>query len=259
MAKRPVKKPVKKSPKPTPKPKAKPAAKKVAAKPVAKPAGKKPAGKPAARPTARAGAPSRSTPPTRRATILQPPPPPPLPTIRPPAADAVAQLERGMRDLQKHDYAAAAATFKKLVADFPTEGFLADRARVYLELAEREVRKRAGHQATVEERLTAATAALNNDRDEDAARLAESVIKEDGSQDLAVYLLAVIATRAGRNDDAITRLREAIDLNPECRVQARHDEEFDPLMEHPEYQQLMEAPPTPVNPAGAKRPAKRGR
>mgnify|MGYP003351691994 FL=1 len=164
-----------------------------------------------------------------------------------------------MKDLQKHDYAAAVGTFKKLVADFPNEGFLADRARVYLELAEREVRKRAGGLGTVEERLTAATAALNNDRDDDAARLAESVLKEDASQDLALYLLAVIAARAGRTDEAIARLRDAMEINPECRLQARQDEEFDPLLDLAEYQQLLEAPPAPMNMAAAKRPAKRTR
>lgn len=245
MAKRPAKKPVKKSPKPAPKAKAKPAAKKPAAKP--------------AKPVAKAAPSAKPAPPPRLATILQPPPPPPLPVIRPPAADAVAQLERGMKELQGHDYAAAVSTFKKLVADFPSEGFLADRARVYLELAQREVRKRSGNQGTVEERLTAATAALNNDQDSEAARLAESVLKEDASQDLAVYLLAVIATRAGRLDEAIERLREAIELNPECRLQSRNDEEFDPIMDHPDYQQLMEAPPTPVSAGGLKRPVKRGR
>ena len=94
---------------------------------------------------------------------------------------------------------------------------------------------------------------------DDAARLAESVLKEDASQDLALYLLAVIAARAGRTDEAIARLRDAMEINPECRLQARQDEEFDPLLDLAEYQQLLEAPPAPMNMAAAKRPAKRTR
>lgn len=248
MAKRPAKKPVKKSPKLASKAKSKPSSKKPAPKPAAKPP----------KPADRNAAAARSAPQTRQASILQPPPPPPLPVIRPPAADAVAQLERGMKDLQRHDYTAAVATFKKLVADFPHEGFLADRARVYLELAEREVRRRSSGDGTLEERLTAATAALNDHRDADAARLAASVLKEDGSQDLAAYLLAVVAMRTGRHDDAIARLRDAIQLNPECRLQARHDEEFDAILEHPDFQPLLETPPTPLATV-PKKPAKRGR
>jgi tetratricopeptide (TPR) repeat protein len=144
--------------------------------------------------------------------------------------------------LHDHDYQAASTTFESLIAQFPSEGFLTDRARVYLELAARELARRPAGSGNVEERLTAATLALNNHQDGEAARLAGDVLKEDRTQDLAAYLLAVVASRRGEVDTALAHLRDAIAINPECRLQARQDEEFDPLMDSDDFHALIEAP-----------------
>jgi tetratricopeptide (TPR) repeat protein len=147
-----------------------------------------------------------------------------------------------MSALQRHDYKTASTAFQAVLDGFGGEGFIADRARVYQELAARELRKRHAGTGNIEERLTAATLALNNNNDDEAARLAMDVLREDRSQDLAVYLLAVIASRRGDIEGALTHLRNAISINPECRLQARQDEEFDPLMDSDDFHALIEAP-----------------
>jgi tetratricopeptide (TPR) repeat protein len=229
-----AKRPAKKAAKPAAKTKSKP---KAAAKPVKKSA-------PAAPPRV-----FRQTPP--------PTPPTPLAAPKPPTADAVASFERGMTELQRHNYSAAKAAFQKLLDTFPNEGFLTDRARVYLNLAERELQKRPA--SSVEERLTAATAALNNNDDAEAGRLAESAFRDDKSQDLAVYLMAIVAARQGRTEDALAHIKKAIEINPESRVQARQDEEFDILLELDEFHTLTEAPPAPAPAQPFKKPIKRGK
>jgi tetratricopeptide (TPR) repeat protein len=241
MAKRPAKKPAKK---PAPKTSPKAAAKKPAPKPAPKAAPKAVAKPAPARPQ-----PKMAPPPV-------PPPVPPLPVLKPPAPAAVDALERGMKAIQQHDYSGAAKIFQALVTSHPDEGFLADRARVYLELAQRELRRRSAP-ASAEERLTAATLALNNHNDREAARLAQGVLDEDRSQDLAAYLLAVVAARAGDVETALGHLRTAIAINPDCRLQARQDEEFDPLLESEAFHEMIEPPAAPslVPP---KRPIRRG-
>jgi Tfp pilus assembly protein PilF len=180
-----------------------------------------------------------------------------LATPKPPAADAVLSFERGMAELQRHNYPAAKAAFQGLLDAFPSEGFLTDRARVYLQLAERELQRRPA--SSVEERLTAATAALNNNDDAEAGRLAESAFRDDKSQDLAVYLMAIVAARQGRTDDALAHIKKAIEINPDSRVQARQDEEFDILLDLDEFHTLTEAPPTPAPAQPLKKPLKKGR
>jgi tetratricopeptide (TPR) repeat protein len=181
---------------------------------------------------------------------------PPLQSIKTPSAEAITAFERGMTALQKKDYKAASTAFQLILDQFPSEGFLTDRARVYIELASRELRRQPVGSGNVEQRLTAATHALNNHKDDEAARLASDVLREDGSQDLAAYLLAVVAARRNDIGGALAHLRTAIAINPECRLQARQDEEFDPLMDSDEFHALVEAPSAAAQPAPTASPKK---
>jgi len=254
MAKGPTKKATKKAAKKPVRPVGK-----VSAKPAAK--AKIPTPKPKARETMKPQAPVKLAP--RQPTPQAPPPPLPISAIKAPAAEAVTGFERGMAALQRHDYKTAATILQALLVQFPAEGFLTDRVRVYLELTARELRRQPAGGGSVEERLTSATLALNNHDDSKAAQLAADVLKEDGTQDLAAYLLAVVASRRGEVEAALAHLRNAIAINPECRLQARQDEEFDPLMDSDEFHTLIEAPSSATalaaTPQGRKPVRKTGR
>ena len=146
-----------------------------------------------------------------------------------------------MGALQQHQFEGAAAQFRRLIATFPAERAFVERARVYLELCDRELRRTTGSPDTREERLTAATAALNDDRDADAERLARSVLDEQPEQDLALYLLAAIHARRGQADAAVQWLERAIRVSPDIRAQAVHDADFDALRDRMDFRSLVES------------------
>ena len=174
-----------------------------------------------------------------------------------PAAEAVTRFEEGMAALHRHAYAEGATTFRALLSSFPGENALLDRARVYLGLCERAMASKPAGPTTAEERLTAATAALNDADLSRAAELAQLVLDANPRQDLALYLLAAVASRQGRLDDALGHLQKAITLSPEATAQARYDDDFEPLHDREEFWKLTEPPPAEAR-AGARRP-KRGR
>ncbi len=180
---------------------------------------------------------------------------PPSPPAGPPA-EAVALFQQGMDALQRHSYDRAAGAFRSLVDRFPNERALLDRSRVYLELCERELRRRPPAPKTIEERVTAATAALNNREDPAAETLARSVLAEVPSHDLALYLLAAIEARRGAQEAALDLLNQAITASPEVRAQARHDADFEILRSSEEFRRLME-PPHPTGAAAAARRPRR--
>jgi hypothetical protein len=158
----------------------------------------------------------------------------------------VILFEQGMQALQRHDYTAAAGVFRGLVSDYPREGALRERSAVYLALCERELARRPTEPRTVEERLTAATAALNNGEDERAEQLAQAVLKDVPQHDLALYLLAAVEARRGANVEALHLLGLAMTANPEIRAQARHDEDFEDLRDLEAFRDLIDAPIPPV-------------
>jgi len=172
-----------------------------------------------------------------------------------PPAEATRLLEEGMLALQHHEYRDAAEVFSHLLEAFPRERPLADRARVYLDLCAREQAKPAVALAGIEERLTAATAALNNELDDEAERLARSVLAEDPEHDLALYLLAAVEARRGMVDAALQYLTQAVAISPEASVQARHDLDFKVLRGTGRFEELTAPPPR----AEAKPRRRRGR
>ena len=169
-------------------------------------------------------------------------PTPPLPPPAAPAHEAVMLFQRGMEALQRHAYADAAPAFQAILMGFPAERALGDRARVYLELCEREQRRRPAPPRTIEERLTAATAALNNGDDAQAEELSRSVLGDDPRHDLALYLLAAIHARRGAIEEAIALLGKVIAISPEASAQARQDEDFLPLHDEDAFWKLVEPP-----------------
>ena len=164
-----------------------------------------------------------------------------------------------MEALQRHAYTEAAPAFQAIVMGFPAERALLDRARVYLGICERESRKRpaaANGPLTLEERLTAATAALNNGEDLQAEELARSVLGDDPKHDLALYLLAAVHARRGATSDALDLLAKVIAISPEASAQARSDEDFTSLHADDAFWRLTEPPTVP---AGNARRRPRGR
>ena len=173
------------------------------------------------------------------------PAPAPLVAPTPPAREAVLLFQRGMEALQRHAYTEAAPAFQAIVMGFPAERALLDRARVYLGICERESTKRpasANGPLTLEERLTAATAALNNGEDHQAEELARSVLGDDPKHDLALYLLAAVHARRGNCADALDLLAKVIAISPEASTQARSDEDFTSLHENDAFWRLTEPP-----------------
>jgi tetratricopeptide (TPR) repeat protein len=157
---------------------------------------------------------------------------------------AIAVFERAMALLQRHDYNNAMAEFTALQQHFPAEGALLERARAYAALCQRELsRSRDWTPGTVEERLTAATAALNNGEDRRAELLASQVVDEAPRRELGHYLLAVVYARRGSTAAALEALRHAIAASPEVRAQARHDADFESLRSNDTFKRLMAETP----------------
>ena len=163
-----------------------------------------------------------------------------------------------MQALQTHAYRDAGNAFRALVDRYPSERALLDRSRVYLELCERELRRQPAAPNTIEEQLTAATAALNNGDEADAERLARVVLADDPQQDLALYLLAVIEARRGSADTALSFLEKAVEISPEAGAQARFDGDFESLRESETFRRLTEPPPNSTPSAPYRRIRRRG-
>lgn len=152
------------------------------------------------------------------------------PVRRPTYPEAVAKYEQGMRALQAHGFAEAAEAFRSVITQYPEEKELNDRCRLYLTVCERQLRA-APEPQTAEERLYAATLALNGRDLDSAAKHLTVIVDADPDHDGALYMLGVVHALRDDAAAAVAFLRRAIERNPENRALALQDADLERLLQ----------------------------
>jgi tetratricopeptide (TPR) repeat protein len=184
--------------------------------------------------------------PATRPQVAEPPPSPapPAPPKKPSFYEAIAIYESGVRGLQRHDYPAAAEAFREVLARYPEERELIERAQLYLRVCERETSLRPATPQTTAERVYAATMSLSAGDSDAALGHVERALAQEPNNHRAHYMMAVIRSTRAEGAKALEHLRRAIDLNPENRSLARQDADLERLRQSPAVRTLLEDPQT---------------
>jgi tetratricopeptide (TPR) repeat protein len=231
------------------------------AKPLAKVATKarpKRVGKPLPKLTAKSAAtvtPKTLPPPVLRPVAVESPVPAASPPPKKPSFyEAIAIYESGVRGLQRHDYPAAAESFRQVLQRYPEERELIERARLYLRVCERETAQRPAGPQTTAERVYAATMSLSAGDSDAALGHVQRALDQEPASDRAHYMMAVIHSTRAETAKAVEHLRRAIELNPDSRSLARQDADLERLRQSPSVKSLLEeAPPDLKGRARARR------
>ena len=155
---------------------------------------------------------------------------------------ALAVYERALETLQKRKLSTAAALFRRVIDDFPDERELHERCRRYLEVCNRETTPDPTPE-TLEERVYAATLALNAGAPDRAIEHLDVAAAKEPDSDHIHYMLAVARAAAGETKRAVTHLERAIELNPDNRFLARNEPSFETLQENAAVRRALSSPP----------------
>ena len=74
-----------------------------------------------------------------------------------------------------------------------------------------------------------------------AADRGRDLVEANPQYSMPFYNLACCESLAGRTEDAIEHLREAIERSPQVREYAKDDSDFDPIRDEPAFKELVEA------------------
>ena len=113
--------------------------------------------------------------------------------------------------------------------------------RLYLNVCERHMTPRAASPSTPEERVFAATLAVNAGNYDEALEHLRTASSESPEHDHALYMLASVLALRDEVDEAVPLLLRAIELNPDNRALARHDPDLEPLREFDSVRAALEA------------------
>jgi len=153
---------------------------------------------------------------------------------------AIDLFEKGTRALGKRDYDKAREHFDALIAQFPDERDVLERARAYRALCERALDKRPAFKPkTFDEVLHQGVFLHNKGEYEDAMKLLRQAAEMQPQNEHALYCLAATSARSGDTATALRALRQAVDLGPNNRTQAKTDTDFDDLREQEEFVAIL--------------------
>jgi outer membrane protein assembly factor BamD (BamD/ComL family) len=156
--------------------------------------------------------------------------------------EAVALYERGLEALQRHAYPQATSLLESVLRQYPEEKELHERVRLYLNICQRQATHKEAAPQTIDERLYAATLAINGGHYDQAIVHLRLVRDEDPDNDHAIYMLAVAHAQRDEHAEAVAHLERAIALNPENRALARNDPDLEPLRDDDAFRAALEAP-----------------
>lgn len=169
--------------------------------------------------------------------------PAPVPVPEGPSSHdlAVDAFERGFQALQQRQFTRAAELLGAVVGNFPDEKELLERARVYLSICARQAGLRDSRPRSFEERVNAATVAINRGAFAEGLASLRKLESEDPGCDHVHYMLCVVYTSSGESAKALEHLRRAIELNPEKRCLSAQDADLEPLRQNAGFAALLGA------------------
>lgn len=166
-----------------------------------------------------------------------------------------------MQALQAKRYRDAANLLKTVIVTYPEEKELLERAQLYLRVCQRHLAPPDATPSTPEERVYAATLAINSGDLERAVTLLSSALTQDPANDRAEYMLGVALAIRGNQEAAIPHLERAVALNPDTRNLIAKEADLEPLRHTEAIAALLSAPPPPAAASPRKdkerRPARR--
>lgn len=167
---------------------------------------------------------------------------PPAPPERTPHIEAMEVYERGVSALQQRKYGEAAKILQTVIDAYPDEKELHERAQIYLAVCRRQAVPLDATPKTFEERVYAATLAINAGAYDDGLAMLLALAGESPDNDHVQFMLAVVHTLRGDPAKAWPALERAIELNPENRFLVRQDADLEALRREPQFRQIVERP-----------------
>jgi tetratricopeptide (TPR) repeat protein len=155
---------------------------------------------------------------------------------------ALEAFEKALKALGKKEFEKAREQFSGLLANYPEERELLERARTYVAVCDRallESRRTSFRPKSFEDLLAYGVYLHNRGEFDEALKALRQAIEIHPKNEHALYCLAATAARAGDAAQAMKALRSAIAASPSSRAQARGDSDFDALRDDEEFIDLV--------------------
>lgn len=155
-------------------------------------------------------------------------------------SEAEAQLRRyeeAYRLFRSQNFAQAKAAFERALNGPQRE--LTHNAKLHIAMCERRMQSAPAEFSTAEENYNYGIARLNSRELSMAKRYFEAALALAPNGDHIYYAMGLCCGLAGDLQGCYENLKRAIDLQPRNRLVARQDQDFNTIVQHPVFHQLL--------------------
>jgi tetratricopeptide (TPR) repeat protein len=171
---------------------------------------------------------------------VAPPTPPRQPTAD--EANALQAFERAHKEFTRGRFQEARSQFRVLLDKYSQVSEVAARVRTYLAVSEARLRTESMLPRDADSLYDRGVIELNRGEFVAAQEMFERALKREPEAAHIHYGLAATRARLGAIDLALQSLQRALDLQPNLRVRAQHDQDLTPLRNDPDFDKLIFAP-----------------
>ena len=142
--------------------------------------------------------------------------------------------------MHAEDFEKAIRCFNSLIADYPEEPEIQERAKVLVHACEKKIQEK-GRTVfrSADDHYNVGIADLNRRELDSALDHLQQALKLLPKADHILYALATTNALKGQRDQALGYLKQSIHYRGENRFLAARDSDFESLLEDPEFRQLV--------------------
>ncbi|HEX8843590.1 MAG TPA: tetratricopeptide repeat protein [Pyrinomonadaceae bacterium] len=171
---------------------------------------------------------------------VAPPPPPRQPTQD--EAAALRAFERAHKEFARGRFGEARLQFRALIEKYASVSEVTARARTYLNIAEARLRTESSLPRDADSLYDRGVIELNRGEYVAAQEMFERALKREPEAAHIHYGLAATRARLGSVDTALESLQRALELQPNLRLRAQHDQDLAPLRNDAEFERMIFVP-----------------
>ncbi len=153
---------------------------------------------------------------------------------------ALKEFGRAVHELNRRGFADAKARLLEIIKKYPQEQELAENARTYIRICDQHLERRSPRPKELDDFYNHGIMQLNNENFKEALKYFDKAISFDSKSEKVLYAKAAALALNGNKEEAVSSLRAAIKYEPQNRIRAKVDPDFDSLRTDSEFNEMIE-------------------
>lgn len=153
---------------------------------------------------------------------------------------ALKEFGRAVHEFNRRGFTEAKQKLLEIIKKYPQEQELSENARTYIRICDKHIEKRSPRPRELDDFYNHGVIQLNNQNFKEAIKFFDKAISFDSKNEKVLYAKAAALALNGNKEEALSSLKAAIKYEPQNRIRAKGDPDFDSLRTDSEFIDLIE-------------------